>query len=52
MTPGTAWRLGQADTGAFKALADSVTEDLGGGTGEARKLTEAERERTSPGCGD
>jgi hypothetical protein len=36
-------RLGQADTGAFKALADSVTEDLGGGTGEAKKLTEPER---------
>jgi hypothetical protein len=36
-------RLGQADTGTFKALADSVTEDLGGGTGEAKHLTEPER---------
>jgi hypothetical protein len=36
-------RLGQAETGAFKALADSVTEDLGGGTGEAKKLTDPER---------
>jgi hypothetical protein len=28
-------RVGQADSGQFKALSDSVMEDIGGGTGTA-----------------